>query len=481
MSKLIENLSTEAKKELAKALWTKREAKKSKYLDTWNPWTCRHNGEHTSQTDPFKSKARRRLVLGGNRSGKTEMGAADITHMFLGTHPYRENRVPCVIKVCGKVGGIRNAILPKIMKFLPKSSIQKLRKDARGFVSKIIGVNQSVIDILTYDQDPESFEAFDADVAWFDEPPPYYVWEGIRRGLIDRQGTELFTSTPLSEPWIYEKFYLPALEGTMPGTEVFELWMSCSPYVSLEEIEQVKEDYPDEETQNARLYGKFRHLEGAIYKFNRNVHIISMFEWPRHWPVYMAIDPHPKKPHAVSWIGVTKEGIKVIIDEMKEACTINELASKILVRESQRKYRIVDRLIDTSIKAIDRIDQKRLLADAGIKCRYPHKYDRVLPGIEKVQQLLHPTKNNEGKVESELVVRENCKGHIKEFMTYMWADTGDKPVKKNDDYMDNVRYICDTNPQFQYSRKPIPYVKGTYGENIKKAKAIQSIHCGEYW
>lgn len=459
----ISSLDINAKRELAKQLLLRKKVAEANTLRTWEPWTCRHNGVHTSQCDAFHSKARRVIVQGGNRSGKTFLGGAIVAHAFMGTHPTRKNRIPSIIKIFGEdfnnhIGG---TILPKLLKFIPPSAIETKKKNERGIVTRIIGVNGSVIDLMSYDQEKTKFESFDADLAWFDEPPPYEIYEGVRRGLIDRKGEELFTMTPLREPWLYNTFYVPWMEGNLKDTEIFELRSDCNPYIDEAEIESLKDVY-DEETLKTRIEGKFRHLSGLIWPIERDVHVVPMFEWPREWPVYMSIDPHPKKPHAVSWMGITPIDQKVVIDELKYAGPISELAKLIFDKEKTNNYRIVDRLCDTSIKAIDRMDQAALLAAANIRCRFPAKHDRVIPGIEKVQQLLHIRQDHEGQPYSDLVFRENCRLHLKEIMSYVWDENGEKPKKVNDDLMDNIRYLCDIDPQFAQRIKTVSYTKGLY-------------------
>ncbi len=456
MAPNIENISPETKKEIARLLWTRKKVRENSALDNWKPW-------EPEQLAAFRSQARTRLVMGGNRSGKTQLGAADVAHSFMGTHPFRKNRIPTIIKVVGTdfPNTIRNVILPKLMKMIPKNFITKIEKNQQGIPSKLIGLNDSVIDLMSYDQESTKFESFDADEAWFDEPPPEEIYKAVRRGLIDREGTMLFTMTPIREPWIYDTLWLPCLEGRLTDAEYFILPTEHNPYLKKAEIDSFKEVYTEEEL-DARLHGHFLHLSGLIYKsFRRDTHVVPMFDWPHEWPVWMCIDPHPRKDHAVSWVGVTNKDQKVILDELKVGCSINELASKILTKESQMKYRVVDRLIDTSIKGLDRDDQHKLLVDAGLRCRFPKKHDDVMPGIERVQQLLEPRKTHEGNKWFELVVRENCKGHVSEFMSYVWDDNG-KPKKLKDDYMDNIRYISGAHPRFEYRPQTMQYVKGFY-------------------
>lgn len=402
-------------------------------------------------------------------SGKTMFGAADVAHHFLGTHPYRTNRVPMIIKVLGEdyPNHINNVIIPKLKAMIPKSAIKSTHKNHGGVVSKIVGYNGSIIDLMCYEQGVEKFESFDADMAWFDEPPPEAIYQGVVRGLLDREGYELFTMTPIKEPWIFNELWMPGLEKKLSNTDAFIMMTECNPYLKQTAIDQLKEIYTDPDIREARLKGNFLHLSGRVYKmFQKDKHVVPMFEWPREWPVWMCIDPHPKKPHAVTWIGVTNKDQKVIIDEIKADCTIKDLAKLILQKEAKMKYKVVDRLVDTSIKGLERTDQRRLLADYGIRCRFPKKYDDVFPGIQRVQQALTPSKDKEAEF-IELVVRENCLGHINEFLSYVWSDgTGNKPNKENDDYMDNIRYITGVNPKFAYRPQYINYAGDyqTYGQ-----------------
>ena len=48
--------------------------------------------KHKKQIAFHKCKKRNRWVFGGNRSGKTECGAAECVYMARGVHPYRRNK-----------------------------------------------------------------------------------------------------------------------------------------------------------------------------------------------------------------------------------------------------------------------------------------------------------------------------------------------------------------------------------------------------
>ena len=92
--------------------------------------------KHEKQLAFHRCKKRNRWVFGGNRSGKTECGAAECVYMALGIHPYRENKRD----VCGWVVSLsaqvqRDVAQKKILYYLRRDLIEEIvmqsgRKDS---------------------------------------------------------------------------------------------------------------------------------------------------------------------------------------------------------------------------------------------------------------------------------------------------------------------------------------------------------------
>ena len=84
-----------------------------------------------------------------------------------------------------------------------------------------------------------------------------------------------------------------------------------------EDIENIIAEYSEDEKQ-ARIYGKFQHLVGMVFKqWNRKVHVIPAFNIDlQNYTVYEFLDPHPRNPDAVMWVAVDKNGTKYVIDEL---------------------------------------------------------------------------------------------------------------------------------------------------------------------
>ena len=104
-------------------------------------------------------------------------------------------------------------------------------------------------------------------------------------------------------------------------------------------------------------------------EFDPKVHVVPRFDIPRDWPVWDGIDPHLRKPHAYCQWAISPDGDIYVVNELYEACTINQLADKIL--ELRRGKNVVCTLIDTSSEAPDavhRLTPRRMLERSSCGC-----------------------------------------------------------------------------------------------------------------
>ncbi|MDE7082481.1 MAG: hypothetical protein K2O89_02100 [Clostridia bacterium] len=81
-----------------------------------------------------------------------------------------------------------------------------------------------------------------------------------------------------------------------------------------------------------------------------------------------------------------------------------------------------------------------LFTDRGILVN-PTVNKDVFAGISRVKSLL---KRDNG--EADIYIFKSCVNMIEEFKTYFWAD-GDKPVKRDDHCMDELRYFVMSRPK----------------------------------
>ena len=175
---------------------------------------------HKKQMFFHKCEKKNRWVFGGNRSGKTECGAVETVWLARGIHPYKKNKqTSCwVVSLTKQVQ--RDVAQNKILHYLRKDWIEKIvmasgRSDSAdsGIIDFILVKNvfgsYSKIGFKSCDQGREKFQGSSLDFVWFDEEPPYDIYQECRMRVIDRKGMIFGTMTPLKGlTWVYNEIYL---------------------------------------------------------------------------------------------------------------------------------------------------------------------------------------------------------------------------------------------------------------------------------
>jgi len=417
---------------------------------------------YDKQEEFHSSPCSTRAIFGGNRSGKTTCGGMEflfhITGMYPGWYP-KENRVNGAIK--GRViakdfqKGVGEVIIPFFDEWLDESLVAKKYRNPIGIPVKWTMKNGSVFDILTHEQNTEQFEGWKGHVAWFDEPPPRDKYIATLRGLVDFGGRNWLTLTPLTQPWIYDEIYTNTDHERIRCVTVN---IRDNPHLNEESIAEFEKSLTEEEKE-ARIKGKFLHLSGLVYKeFDPSVHIVDDFEIPELWTKYMAIDPHERTPTAVMWFAVDTKGNHWIYDELWLGnMDLSSMAHAIHAQEGGQKPRI--RLIDPHNDKDNAIaggfNVRKELMKHGIFCERANSDTQL--GKSRIRKALKPMYNNLSKsVQPTLRVFRNCKQTIYEFQHYLWDEhrrnkeeygPKDQVRKKDDHFMDCLRYIYNTDPR----------------------------------
>jgi len=405
-------------------------------------------GQMGFQEKFIRSLARIRIVTVGNQEGKTHVGAWDHACLAMGVHPYRKIPIPnigFVVTAKPHSEGIEKDILPKLKEVTGSKDILEIKNNTRGTPYKIIWSSGSVSFLLSAEQEDIVFEGTTIDHAWLDEPSRREIFIGLRRGLMKSRGPISYTCTPLSEPWMYEELYLPGIWGKDKEIEVIEGTGDENFRISGESrAEFLKHLTPDE--IETRRYGRFRHLSGRVFKtYDPARHRIVPFDIPPHWPVWIGIDPHRNKPHAVLFLAVSPEGIKYVCNEIYLKCTIGELGKYILDVGSQ--YKVVERLIDTSAQedGWGRVSARELLELEGCRTKLAQKKNLKASGILLINQLFQ---------EDKLFVFESCVRTHRELTLQIYRKSRDssmvleEPEKKNDEMSDGLRYVLNERPDY---------------------------------
>ena len=397
----------------------------------------------------IKSKERVRLINAGNKAGKTFTCAYESACYSLGEHPYKKIRTPnigAIITAKALKEGVEKDIVPAITAVVGIYDIKDIKNNPQGTPFKIIWRNRSVTYLMAAEQDNVAFEGIRVDHCWLDEPSRREIYIALSRGLMMSGGHLWYSCTPLSEPWMYEELYLPGMSGKDPDIAVFEGSTDENIYISEDEKQKFYKRLTEDEIETRR-HGKFRHLSGRVFKhYTPERHLINPFNVPAHWPVWVSIDPHRNKPHAVLYIAVAPSNHKYAINEIYTKCTIKELGEQIL--ELNEQYNIVNILGDTSLQedGWGRVSAREMLEAVGVRVKLAQKRNLRSSGIMLINQLF---KDDEffifktcNRIHKELTLQVYKRSHRDEQQIL------EEPEKKFDEMTDNARYILNERPDY---------------------------------
>ncbi len=406
---------------------------------------------HKKQMEFHKCLKKNRWVFGGNRSGKTECGAVETVYLARGIHPYRKNKpISCwVVSLSKQVQ--RDVAQNKILNYLRKDWIESIvmasgRSDSadNGIIDFILVRNVfgslSRIGFKSCDQGREKFQGSSLDFVWFDEEPPYDIYQECRMRVLDRKGEIFGTMTPLKGlTWVYNEIYLNSNHDDNIWHEEIE-WAD-NPFLDSEEIEAMTKSMSEEELESRR-YGKFMACGGMVYnEFDESVHVIDPFDVPKEWHDNISIDPGLNNPLSCHWYARDYDGnVYVIAEHFDKGKDVNY--------HSQRIKEISNRLdwhyYNGKLRAlIDSAAMQRTLASTKSVVELFYENDILVnpkvnkdmfSGINRVKRFL---RDGEGK--AHIFIFRNCVKLIEEFKSYWWGEQ-DSPIKKDDHALDELRY-----------------------------------------
>jgi hypothetical protein len=275
--------------------------------------------------------------MGSNRFGKSHAGAAEGISNSLGYYPWKvpdlrlirkggEIRLPTrdevppeawvrnsagtpidvpnkglIVSGLGMRQGIGSIVWPKIKDFWPREIPLKTWSGPWGIPLRIEFPNGSLLTLASSVQEKMTFEGVDLDWAWIDEPVQLAVWNGIWRGLTDRNGRVWLTQTPLgaNARWVYYDLVM----GERADVEIIGGSIDDNPYLDPQAREEFKNNGSwTEQERAARVEGKFEFQSDQVHVlFNRKDHVVEPFAIPSDWLRGVTIDPHTRRPWFIAW------------------------------------------------------------------------------------------------------------------------------------------------------------------------------------
>lgn len=429
---------------------------------------------HNKQQEFHQSRKRNRWMFGGNRTGKTVSGGAEAVWYATGLHPYKKIKTPnrgWVVSLTNEVQ--RDVAQREVLRWLPKEMVSEvqMRKGTKdsletGIIDFISLTNGSIIGFKSCDQGRAKFQGTSQHWIWFDEEPPEDIYQECKMRVLDTVGDMWGTMTPLQGlTWVYDTIYINEI-----GDDGVKYWLmewADNPHLSKEAIAELEATMTEEERE-ARQYGKFVAMSGLIYKeFVEDIHVIDPFQVPTDWYDNISIDPGLDAPLSAHFYAVDGDNNIYVIEEHYQAGQSVEWHSTRLKEIANRLGwpRYADGSIDAMIDSA--ANQKTLAAEKsvtelfeenGINANTGVEKD-VWTGVQRVKQYLKLRPNSQTdawpKGKPKLFIFRNCVNMIREIKSYRWkpqaenANSEDKPIKKNDHAMDELRYYVMSRPEIK--------------------------------
>lgn len=437
---------------------------------------------HEKQLAFHRCQKRNRWVFGGNRSGKTECGAAEAVWMARGNHPYRENRENVsgwVVSLTREVQ--REVAQSKLLDYLNPDWIVNVvmvsgsASNCRGGIIDYIAIRNvfggiSKIGFKSCEMGREKFQGASLDFVWFDEEPPEDIYDECRMRVLDKKGDVFGTMTPLKGmTFVHDRIYRNA-DNDDENWHISMEWAD-NPFLDQSEAERIGRTMSGAEL-DSRRYGRFSADKGLVYpEFDDAVHVIEPFDVPSEWQDRMSIDPGLNNPLSCHWYAVDGDGNVFVVAEHYEAGRdigyhaeqIRRISNAIgWHTDSQgRLSALIDsaanqRTLAASKSVTELFYEQGILTDSRVD-------KNMFAGIARVKEYLVGAKDGAG---AGLYIFSNCSNLIREIKGYWWG-SGDCPKKKDDHALDELRYFIMSRPR-AYVSTPAPNELKAFKEKLMR-------------
>lgn len=420
---------------------------------------------HAKQEQFHKSKAKGRLYIGGNRSGKTVGGAVEAIWRLEGKHPYQRVPEAPIDGRCVSVDfqqGVEKIVKPMIAKWLPPSSLingsweDSYHRDTRTLTLE----NNSTLEFMSYDQQLEKFAGTSRGFCWFDEEPPKPIFNECKARLVDQAGFWWITETPVEGmTWTHDDLYLPGKDPDNHLIDVIQVDITDNPFLNPGEIEEFLSGL-DIDERKARKSGTYVASGGLIYPQFGDHHIIDPVVPPKEWLHLAGGDFGLNNPTCILWGAVNKLGDLVIYDEHYESGKVVSWHASKIKEANVSHGRVPDYYVgDPSARNRDPITGTSIqleYIENGIP--FITGNNDVKAGIMRVSGYFRGLPVGEGKYRQRFYVTKNCVNFLYEIKRYRWSVWAEKkarfdrnkkeePHKKDDHAMDTLRYMVMSRPQ----------------------------------
>jgi hypothetical protein len=365
--------------------------------------------------------------------------------------------------------------------------------------NRVIG--ESTLQCMSRDQDPSDFASGDLDGVLHDEPPTFAIWRENEARTMRAAGRMLLAMTWPDDPaiavdWIFDEVYEPGTGANKnPNIDWFNLFTTDNPHMDQDSIALQASKWSDEVIQvrhkgqpirfSNRIHPLFTDqtltwcfpcqkttvpVDGKCSKCSSSTlcqfnHVVD-FEPQPNWPAIWLLDPHPRKPHMFSWWQVSPQDDLWQVAEGECEGDPTDVATICENVEGDMglkvNFRYMDPNMGRSPAGVRRsITWQDEFQAAGLTCDLADDSD---VGRKRIDEYLKPDADT---LEPRIHISSRCTKSIYQLKRYVWddfrktleKDLKQKPKDKNDDFPTLMKYLLNTDPQFNYALMGAPYIR----------------------
>lgn len=278
--------------------------------------------QHFKQKEATAAEQAIRALFWGNRVGKTEWGAQEVSRYVTNKHPYRHIGSPIEIWcACPSFDAQEETTQKKLLTYIPEKDIDHVDYLRGRIIRKMRLKNGNIITFKSYDQGREKFQGSGKRLIWFDEEPPHDIWEEcFVRVEAGQQLDVLLTMTAIKGmTWVYDEIYL----GT--GNEdlfISEAGWDDNPWLTEQQKEQMARGL-SAQALKTRREGKFVKRVGLVCAWwDRSAHLQHYDSLDRSWTWYEIMDGGFSDPAAWLLIGVDNDNNVHVVNGFRQKSLI---------------------------------------------------------------------------------------------------------------------------------------------------------------
>lgn len=390
-------------------------------------------------------KVRHRYVIAGNQSGKSQIGAREVSWLFEDNHPTwtrpaRWGAEPLLIIVVGRTSKqVEENLWRKISGFVDLTNCKIVRTG--GALQKVENLdNGNVILFASHHNENEAREklqAFVAHFVWCDEMPgSFKLIEELQRRVQSRKGAFLLTCTPKVRNDQIRKM---VDAHKLPLSRKYRLHMLDNPVLTDEDKADIEEECKNytPEYRATILHGEWSSGEEAVYRFgDEHKCDPDQARYSKGWRHVLSVDPAmasklgytlwAEDPATNKWYCIRAEYISNIAapdDYVLE------------VEQAVRGYNIVRRVCDTTPWY------------RGAASKLGYTYISVFNKTQRKEELI---KNLQTSLDKQRIgIATWCEDFIDEFITCQWSETVANKIVGSQRFhlLDSAQYFNDLIPK----------------------------------